>query len=48
VIIDRRKIDRRQRAGTYVVERRRAERRRHDIQPLLFRQGWAEVRAAED
>jgi hypothetical protein len=48
VIVDRRKIDRRQRAGAYVVERRRAERRRHDIQPLLFRQGWAEVRAAED
>jgi hypothetical protein len=44
VITDRRRADRRHRLDTYVVERRRAERRRYDIGPLLLTQGWAEVK----
>jgi len=44
VIIDRRKEDRRQRMDGYDVERRHAERRRHDIQSLLLTRGWAEVK----
>jgi hypothetical protein len=43
VIPDRRRADRRDRMDRYVVERRRAERRRYDIGPLLLAQGWAEV-----
>jgi hypothetical protein len=44
VITDRRRADRRHRMDKYVVERRRAERRRYDIRPLLLTQGWAEVK----
>jgi hypothetical protein len=44
VITDRRKADRRRRMDKYVVERRRAERRLYDIEPLLLTQGWAEVK----
>jgi hypothetical protein len=44
MIPDRRKEDRRQRVDGYVVERRRAERRRHDIRSFLLTRGWAEVK----
>jgi hypothetical protein len=44
VITDRRRVERRHRIDTYDVERRRDERRRYDIGPLLLTQGWAEVK----
>jgi hypothetical protein len=43
VIADRRSTDRRLQLNVYIPDRRRGERRRHDIAPLLLTQGWAEV-----
>jgi hypothetical protein len=45
VITDRRRTDRRLRLEVYIPDRRRAERRHHDIAPLLLTQGWARVTA---
>jgi len=47
VIRDRRSTDRRLRMEAYIPDRRRAERRRYDIDPLLLTQGWAEVTLPE-
>jgi hypothetical protein len=44
VIVDRRSADRRRQLQVFIPDRRRAERRRHDVEPLLLGQGWAEVR----
>jgi hypothetical protein len=44
VVTDRRGADRRHRMATHLPDRRRGERRRCDIDPLLLAQGWAEVR----
>jgi hypothetical protein len=43
VITNRRSIDRRLRLEVYIPDRRRDERRRYDIAPLLLTQGWAQV-----
>jgi hypothetical protein len=43
VITDRRRADRRHGMEAHVPDRRRGERRRHDIEPLLLTQGWAQV-----
>ena len=43
VITDRRSTDRRLRMEAHIPDRRRGERRRYDIEPLLLTQGWAEV-----
>jgi len=47
VITDRRSTDRRLRLEAHIPDRRRGERRRHDIDPLLLTQGWAEVTLPE-
>jgi hypothetical protein len=43
VITDRRSADRRRQLELYIPDRRRGERRSHDIAPLLLAQGWAQV-----
>jgi hypothetical protein len=43
VITDRRSTDRRHQLEVYIPDRRLGERRRSDIAPLLFTQGWAQV-----
>lgn len=43
VIIDRRGTDRRSQLEVYIPDRRRGERRQHDIGPLLLKNGWAQV-----
>jgi len=43
VIVDRRGADRRRQLQVFIPDRRRAERRRHNVEPLLLGQGWAEV-----
>jgi hypothetical protein len=47
IIIDRRSTDRRRQLEVYIPDRRGGERRRHDIDSLLLRQGWAEVALPE-
>lgn len=47
IIRDRRSTDRRHRMEAYIPDRRRAERRRYDIAPLLLTQGWAQVTLPE-
>lgn len=47
VITDRRSTDRRLRMAAHIPDRRRGERRRYDINPLLLRQGWAQVTLPE-
>ena len=47
VITDRRSTDRRLRMEEHIPDRRRGERRRYDIEPLLLTQGWAEVTLPE-
>ena len=47
VIKDRRSTDRRLRMEAHILDRRRGERRRYDIDPLLLTQGWAEVTLPE-
>jgi hypothetical protein len=47
VVADRRVRERRVEAASHVPDRRRTERRRHDVRPLLCTQGWAEVSAPE-
>jgi hypothetical protein len=47
VITDRRSTDRRLRMEAHIPDRRRSERRRYDIDPLLLTQGWAEVTLPE-
>jgi hypothetical protein len=47
VITDRRRTARRLRMEAYLPDRRRGERRRYDIDPLLVTQGWAEVTLPE-
>jgi hypothetical protein len=47
VITDRRSTDRRCRVEVCIPDRRRAERRRYDVEPLLCTRGWAEVRLPE-
>ena len=47
VITDRRSTTRRLRMEAYLPDRRRGERRRYDIGPLLLTQGWAEVTLPE-
>jgi len=47
VIKDRRSTDRRLRMEAHIPDRRRRERRRYDIAPLLLTQGWAEVTLPE-
>jgi hypothetical protein len=47
IITDRRGTDRRRHLEVYIPERRRAERRRLDIQAQLRTRGWAEVRVPE-
>ena len=47
VITDRRSTDRRLRLEAHIPDRRRGERRRYDIDPLLLTQGWAEVTLPE-
>ena len=47
VVRDRRSTDRRLRMEAYIPDRRRGERRRYDIDPLLLRQGWAHVTLPE-
>ena len=44
IITDRRGTDRRRQLEVYIPDRRRAERRRFDVEPLLRTRGWAEVR----
>lgn len=44
IITDRRGPDRRRQLEVYIPDRRRAERRRFDVGPLLRTRGWAEVR----
>ena len=46
-IKDRRSTDRRLRMEAHIPDRRRGERRRYDIDPLLLTQGWAEVTLPE-
>ena len=48
VIRDRRRTQRRRRLESHLPDRRRAERRHHDIAAELWRQGWAEVWLPED
>jgi hypothetical protein len=48
VITDRRGADRRHRIETHLPDRRRVERRRANIEPLLLTQGWAEVIVPEN
>ena len=48
VIRDRRRTQRRQRRESHFPDRRRAERRCHDIATDLWAQGWAEIRLPED
>jgi hypothetical protein len=43
VITDRRRVNRRQRMEADVPDRRRADRRRQNVDFLLRRVGWAEV-----
>jgi hypothetical protein len=43
IITDRRSAERRRQLEVYIPDRRGGERRRHDIDPLLNTQGWAEV-----
>jgi hypothetical protein len=43
VITDRRRADRRHEIEAHVPDRRRGERRRHDIEGVLRAQGWAQV-----
>jgi hypothetical protein len=43
VITDRRRADRRHGMEAHVPDRRRGERRRYNIEPLLRAQGWAQV-----
>ena len=47
VITDRRRADRRHGMGAHIPDRRRGERRRRDIEPLLLTQGWARVTLPE-
>ena len=47
VITDRRRADRRHGMEAHIPDRRRGERRRHDIEPLLLTQGWAQVTLPE-
>lgn len=47
IIRDRRGPDRRRQLEVYIPDRRRAERRRFDVEPLLRTRGWAEVRLPE-
>jgi hypothetical protein len=47
VITDRRSTDRRLQLEVYIPDRRRGERRRYDIAPLLLTQGWAQVTLPE-
>ena len=47
VITDRRSNDRRLRMETHTPDRRRGDRRRCDIEPLLLTQGWAEATLLE-
>jgi hypothetical protein len=48
VIIDRRLAARRHRVEAHLPDRRRAERRRYNIEPLLQTRGWAEVRLPDN
>jgi hypothetical protein len=43
VILDRRNAERRRQLEVFIPERRRSERRRHNVEPLLLGQGWADV-----
>jgi hypothetical protein len=43
IITDRRSTERRLQLQVYIPDRRRGERRRYDIESLLFAEGWAEV-----
>lgn len=43
VITDRRSTARRLRMEAHIPDRRRGERRRNDIEPLLLTRGWAQV-----
>jgi hypothetical protein len=47
VITDRRSTARRLRMEAHLPDRRRGERRRYDIEPLLLTQGWAQVTLPE-
>jgi hypothetical protein len=47
VVLDRRNVERRRQFEVFIPDRRRAERRRYNVQPLLMGQGWAEVRLLE-
>ena len=47
VIRDRRSTDRRLRMEAHTPDRRRDERRTHNINPLLLAQGWAEITLPE-
>ena len=47
VIADRRSTDRRLRMAAHIPNRRRGERRRYDIEPLLLTKGWAQVTLPE-
>ena len=47
VITDRRSTARRLRMDAHLPDRRRGERRRYDIEPLLLAQGWAQVTSPE-
>ena len=47
VIRDRRSTDRRLRMEAHTPDRRRDERRTHNINPLLLTQGWAEITLPE-
>jgi Domain of unknown function (DUF4381) len=47
VVTDRRSTARRLRMEAHLPDRRRGERRRHDIEPLLLTQGWAQVTLLE-
>lgn len=47
VITDRRGTDRRLRMKAHTLDRRRGERRRYDIEPLLLTQGWAQLTLPE-
>jgi membrane protein implicated in regulation of membrane protease activity len=47
VITDRRRTDRRLRMAAHIPDRRRGERRRYDIGPLLLTKGWAQVTLPE-
>jgi hypothetical protein len=48
VIVDRRSTDRRRQLQVFIPDRRRAERRRHNVEPVLLGQGWAEVRLPDE